>query len=347
MSLLKNKVGIIVPPNPNPNNSYEKGKLHGLIPELEKEGLFVQEFYYSDDIVAIIENNLLKVDMVLVWINPNENGKNRSVLDAMLKRVAKKGIHVSTHPDIILKMGTKEVLFTTRALEWGSDIDVYKTPEDMKKSLVTKLQTTVSRVLKQNRGNGGNGVWRIEFASVNLQSKENPYVKVLHAVRNSIEEQMLLFDFINNIQNYFKNNGIIIDQEFISPEPNGMIRCYLSRNKVVGFGHQFVKNLLRSVNPGEVMESSPRIYYPKDEFHYQDLRGIMENSWIKQMTTTLGIKNKDLPILWDVDFLYRTKSNKTSNKYVLCEINVSSVYPFPESAIPDIVQNIKQLLNEN
>jgi hypothetical protein len=37
--------------------------------------------------------------------------------------------------------------------------------------------------------------------------------------------------------------------------------------------------------------------------------------------------------LWDCDFLLGPKTASGADTYVLCEINASSVSPFPESAI--------------
>ena len=348
MNQMNKIVAIIVPYNPNqdPNMPYEKAKLHGLPSALEKENIRVEEYFYSDEKAKEIENKLENVAMVLVWINPIEYGKNRSILDAMLKRLSQKGIYVSAHPDTILKMGTKEVLFQTKTLDWGCDVDVYRSTADMQKRLPKKLKPSVPRVLKQHRGNGGNGIWRIEISKENPQTKENPYVKVLHATKNSVEEELLLFDYIEKIKDYFLLQGMVIDQEFFSPEPHGMLRCYVSRNKVVGFGHQYVKSLLRP-RPGETLESPPRIYHPKDKSEFQDLRTLMEKKWIDQMQIALGLPTKSLPILWDADFLYRGNASSTENKYVLCEINVSSVYPYPETAVTDLVSMIKQILQES
>ena len=56
------------------------------------------------------------------------------------------------------------------------------------------------------------------------------------------------------------------------------------------------------------------------------------------MCQTLVIDKIDLPVLWDADFLLGPKDGEGADTYVLCEINVSSVYPFPASALPPLVQ---------
>lgn len=56
----------------------------------------------------------------------------------------------------------------------------------------------------------------------------------------------------------------------------------------------------------------------------------METEWTPQMMQLLGIDAGSLPLLWDADFLYGPRTNTGEDTYVLCEINVSSVSPFPE-----------------
>ncbi len=56
----------------------------------------------------------------------------------------------------------------------------------------------------------------------------------------------------------------------------------------------------------------------------------METEWIPQLQRLLDIETGSLPIIWDVDFLYGAKTAAGEETYVLCEINVSSVYPYPD-----------------
>jgi hypothetical protein len=46
----------------------------------------------------------------------------------------------------------------------------------------------------------------------------------------------------------------------------------------------------------------------------------------------LGIDAGSLPIIWDADFLYGPRDANGQDTYVLCEINVSSVFGFPDQA---------------
>lgn len=57
-----------------------------------------------------------------------------------------------------------------------------------------------------------------------------------------------------------------------------------------------------------------------------------------ELQALLDISTERLPVLWDADFLLGPKDESGKDSYVLCEINVSSVAPYPDSATPLIAQ---------
>jgi hypothetical protein len=65
---------------------------------------------------------------------------------------------------------------------------------------------------------------------------------------------------------------------------------------------------------------------------FQVLRAKMEAEWTPQMMEILGIGAASLPIIWDADFLYGPRTPSGEDSYVLCEINVSSVFAIPDQA---------------
>ena len=117
-----------------------------------------------------------------------------------------------------------------------------------------------------------------------------------------------------------------------------MIRCYLVQDKVVGFGHQEI-NALYPVPFGEVARvPTQRLYFDENQIEFQVIRQPMEAEWLPELCKILGIQAADLPMIWDADFMLGTKSSSGEDTFVLCEINVSSVYPFPPSALQPLVQ---------
>jgi uncharacterized protein DUF6815 len=114
-----------------------------------------------------------------------------------------------------------------------------------------------------------------------------------------------------------------------------MIRCYMGTDKVVGFGHQFIKALIPPPPEGPdspAAQPGPRIMHGADAAPFEALRAKMEREWTPQMMQTLGIDAASLPIIWDADFLYGPRTTSGEDTYVLCEINVSSVFAIPDQA---------------
>src|SRR5262249_59721449 len=124
---------------------------------------------------------LMRLDGALVWVNPLEGERTRERLDALLREVAATGRFVSSHPDVILKMGVKEVLHRTRHLGWGTDTRLYRTAEEFRECFPAQLRSSGPRVIKQNRGNAGQGVWKVEWPEQSAGTA--PVVVVLEARR--------------------------------------------------------------------------------------------------------------------------------------------------------------------
>jgi hypothetical protein len=62
------------------------------------------------------------------------------------------------------------------------------------------------------------------------------------------------------------------------------------------------------------------------------------------MMATLGVDAADLPIIWDADFLYGPRTASGEDTYVLCEINVSSVFAIPDDAPAEIARLARERL---
>jgi hypothetical protein len=72
--------------------------------------------------------------------------------------------------------------------------------------------------------------------------------------------------------------------------------------------------------------------YGPDEPQFAVLRSKLEQEWVPAMQDAVDVDRSLLPLLWDADFLYGPRT-EDGDSYVLCEINVSSVSPFPPQAV--------------
>ncbi|HEV2153828.1 Cj0069 family protein [Bradyrhizobium sp.] len=305
-------------------------------------GIDARPAIYDESFPDAVRNQLLGVDGVLVWVDPIHQGKTRAELDALLRDVAARGPWVSAHPDVILKMGVKEVLYRTRHLGWGADTHRYDSAAAFRAEFPQRVRADGPRVLKQNRGNGGQGVWKVESLP-----NADATVRVLHAQRGSFPEDIPLEALLARCEPYFGWGGCIIDQPFQARLPDGMIRCYMSGSKVAGFGHQLIKALIPPPPQGPdapEAQPGPRIMHGPDAPQFQALRRLMEGEWTPQMMKVLAIDEASLPVIWDADFLYGPRDAAGADTYVLCEINASSCFAIPDEAPAAIARTVRDRL---
>ena len=249
----------------------EISRFKAVFAALADVGVDAEPVVYEDDVLDAVRAQLATLDGVLVWVNPIHEGRNRANLDALLREVAARGVWVSAHPDVILKMGTKEVLHRTRTMSWGCDTALYRTAEAMRAELPARLAAG-PRVIKRNRGNGGQGVWKVETLA---SPRNRPMVRVLDATKDASEE-LALDDFLERCVEYFED-GCVIDQPFQARLSEGVVRCYMAGDRCAGFGHQKVKALVDA--PAARAEAGPRLYTSNADPRFQRLRRLMEDEW--------------------------------------------------------------------
>ncbi len=295
---------------------------------------------YNDAFADEVEDQLRACAVVLVWCNPIEGGRRRDQLDALLRRVAPSGVVVSTHPDTILKLGTKDVLFEARDLPFGSDVCRIDSVRQLEEELPHRLQQG-PRVLKQFRGHSGIGVWRVELAD-----PASGLMRARHAQRGSEEELLELPALLERLAPYFEqaHGGHMIDQTWQPRLVEGMVRAYLVEDRVAGFGHQAVNALYPGMPGGPAPGPGPRLYHAADVPQFSELKHRLETGWIDLLRKCVHLSPAQLPLLWDCDFMFGDRAEGGEERYVLCEINVSSVSPFPPSAIDPLVAAVQRRL---
>jgi hypothetical protein len=58
----------------------------------------------------------------------------------------------------------------------------------------------------------------------------------------------------------------------------------------------------------------------------------------------LGLERTELPVIWDADFLFGARDADGEDTFVLCEINASSTFAFPEFAMAGVAQAVGDAL---
>lgn len=268
---------------------------------------------------------------VMVWVNPIESGQDRSQLDQLLHELERSGVVVSASHAARHLIGTKAVVHTTRHMVWGTGTHLYRSHEELQDEFVSRLHSDGPRVLKQERGQAGDGVWKVEAIGSSM-------VRVTSAATDEVAERSLT-SFLGDWEDSFASGGAVIDQPFLPLVSEGMIRCYMSGSRVLGLIHQLPKagglNVSRSglkLTDGLTGDS---YYYPADSTPHPALVEQLNGSWIDELCGTVGLDEHDLPVLWDIDFIATGVDS-----YALCEINVNSVSPSPEGPLDEIAATL-------
>jgi hypothetical protein len=76
----------------------ENSRFLNLFQALANLGIPAEPAVYHDDFRDEVRRQLMQVAGVLVSVNPLEGDRDRTLLDAMLREVADRGIFVSTDP---------------------------------------------------------------------------------------------------------------------------------------------------------------------------------------------------------------------------------------------------------
>lgn len=307
----------------------QESRFAALFAALAAAGIDAEPAVWHDDFAGEVRDQLLRMRVVLVWCNPIEGGRRRDRLDALLREVAQAGVFVSAHPDSIECLGTKDLLVATRELPFGSDARRVDSLAQLAAELPARLQQG-ARVLKQVRGHSGIGVWRVERDAGGL-------LNVRHAQRGSETELMNLPSLLERLAPYFEPEagGRMVDQPWQPRLADGMVRAYLVQDRVAGFGHQAINAL----HP-QVAQPGPRLYHGADAAGFQTLRKRLDADWVTQLRACVGLARERLPLLWDADFMFGEARADDPQPFVLCEVNVSSVSPFPPSAIAPLVEAV-------
>lgn len=334
------KIGIVYPGDREARRTAtpENGRFLNLFKAFEALGVRAEPVVYHDEFCGEVQEQLMKMNAALVWVNPIEGGRDRLKLDSLLRDLSKNGVFVSTHPDLIGKLGTKQVLVKTREVGWGSDTHLYSSLAQMRQELCARLAKGEIRVLKQYRGHSGDGVWKIERAEADGDMHGQSKVRIRHAKTGSVEECVTFDEFCERCVPYFSalnGRGCMVDQAYQPRLLEGMVRCYLVGGRIEGFGRQEIVAL----HPTEP-RPLPRHYHPPTMPEFQRLKQLVEQDWVPAVQRLLQIETAELPMLWDCDFLFGAKDAEGRDTYVLCEINVSCVTPFPESAVEPLAKAV-------
>jgi hypothetical protein len=267
---------------------------------------------------------------VVVRVNPGTLSSGAQAnLDGMLTdlTVSSPGIRIMTHPHTQQLMGAKDSLVKIRDLRFGlKDTSVYYDAPSFREGFVRSIAFR-PRVVKQNRGSQGEGIWIIKLKD------ETQYCANYGDAVVSLDTELVLVEANDNHVEYHtvgeflefaihgrtdqagvwestgtgryldgdvESGAMLVDQRFLPRISEGEVRCNMVGSQLVNLVHKVPKSgtLSATLQSGAMYTS----YSPDDpkfarlvESYTADLPNIMK---------ALGMEGEPLPLLWTADFIF-------------------------------------------
>ncbi|POZ55933.1 hypothetical protein LYSIN_00716 [Lysinibacillus sphaericus] len=254
-------------------------------------------------------------------INPG-NLEHEEEYFEMLRELCAAGVIGMPHPDAMIGYGSKDVLSKLVSTNLvPDDTFAYYTIEAFKAQFPTSLALT-ERVLKQNRGSTGEGIWRVKLVEplaagiteVPLDAK----IKCTEAKDNHVE-YWELGAFMTFCEQYITgSNGMLIDMRFLPRITEGEIRLFMLRDKPVHVVHK---------KPADTEDAFSATLFSGAQYRYdkpEDWEQLVQNFLTQLPLVTNLLGNYDLPLIWTADFMLDT-NEAGEDCYILGEMNCSCV----------------------
>ena len=122
------------------NATPANNRFHRIFEELAAVGIHAEPAVYDEEFADEVRAQLLARRWRARLGRSDPAGQEtREALDPLLREVPRRGPWVSAHPDVILKMGVKEVLYRTRHLGWGTDTHLYRSAAEFRDAFPARL----------------------------------------------------------------------------------------------------------------------------------------------------------------------------------------------------------------
>lgn len=270
------------------------------------------------ELLDYLKENALSV---ISRINPG-NLKGVDEYFQFLKALSNSGVEIHTHPDVMINLDFKDILYKLQGTPLGDDDTYfYHTYTDFVSKFPASLDKYGIRVLKTNYGSTGEGVYLVS-------KKDDGSIFTVEAVNNekyyydNIDEFLHKFEvnFEEDDENaaYFQGKAGFVGCRYLERISEGEIRVLLVNDKPISVVHK---------KPQEGQFSAT--LFSGAQYQYESPK---DPKWaeIIQLTTD-GLKNikpflagQNYPLLWTMDYILDYHEDG-SDKYVLSEINCSCV----------------------
>eukprot|EP00306_Pavlova_sp_CCMP459_P020793 CAMPEP_0185564140 /NCGR_PEP_ID=MMETSP1381-20130426/64954_1 /TAXON_ID=298111 /ORGANISM="Pavlova sp., Strain CCMP459" /LENGTH=649 /DNA_ID=CAMNT_0028178071 /DNA_START=85 /DNA_END=2035 /DNA_ORIENTATION=- len=311
--------------------------------------LLLYDYQKHDEFVASVQD----YDALLVRINPGQlsQGTGEGVqerFDNTMNDLLAKGKLVWSSPSVQTQMGAKDALVKIKDMSCGlPDTFAYYEAEELEEGF-KKSMAFQPRVIKQNRGSAGEGIWLCwlegkdycaNFGDAVLADDDK--LKVMEMNDNHVEyhtvKEFLTFcvdgptgEGAGEWKSTFPGKyleggkaagGQLVDQRLCPRISEGEVRMLMVGDVLQMMIHKKPEGGGLSAVGG----NSAYTYYKPGSPEYAKLEDDFVNRDIPQLMKALEIENDPLPILWTGDFIPVDGKEPGSTDYVVGEFNCSCV----------------------
>merc|ERR1719380_546598 len=316
-------------------------------------GMSCEFVHYVHEEHAKFFEYVKRFDALIVRCNPgqiNADGGSQQKFDDGMRDLKKLGIQVWPSPDVMEFMGAKDALTKIAKLNIGLEDTLSYYTEDAFIAGFKKTMAFQPRVIKQNRGSAGEGIWIIKLKAGNYcktfgerMCDDSEVLSLMEANDNHAEEHTVA-EFIEWCINgrtaksgtwtskgtgkYLEGGkaagGQLVDQRFCPRIVEGELRYNLIMDSLVGIIHKKPKEGGISAVGGT---GSIYTYYGPEEVKSKTLT---ENFLVKdlpQVMPSLGLEKEPIPLWWTGDFILASPEGTPAEeeKWIIGEFNCSCV----------------------
>jgi len=295
-----------------------------IVRSLQARGVETDILVYRPDWVNELNLHMFgHYDAYISRVNPGTIPGGDASYMSFLRGLSDAGILGLSHPDDMLALGAKDGL--AKLANTGLVPDDTTAYYDFE-SLWTEFPISLSygdRVLKQNRGSTGEGIWHVELIDGKAVTPGEAVpvdarVKCTEAVDNHVEEMALREFMAMCVQYVIGEDGLIVDMKFMPRIVEGEIRILM-----VGEQPMFVVHKKPAEKEGAfsaTLFSGAKYTYEKPE-KWQ----VLVDHFIEQLPTVRErLGGFETPLIWTADFMLDTDADG-NDTYVLGEFNCSCV----------------------
>jgi hypothetical protein len=307
---------------------------------------------YYDTKHAQFCKEVQKYDALIVRINPGQLSQGtlpgtQERFDALMNEFVKAGKPVWSSPDVQTKMGAKDALVQINSLSCGlPDTLAYYTPAELESGF-KKTMAFQPRVIKQNRGSAGEGIWLCWLMGKKYCKNygdsaldDGDWLKLMEMNDNHTEYHTC-GEFIEfcvngpdskkagNWQSSFPGKyleggkaagGQLVDQRLLPRISEGEVRMLMVKDTLHIIIHKKPEGGLSAVGG-----NSAYTYYKPGCAEYASLEKKFIGEDMPQLKKALSIEGEPLPLLWTADFIPMDGDTPGSTEYVVGEFNCSCV----------------------